>query len=99
MNTEYYETILDQKMIENEYGFQTIREYIWGLTSSLFGVGSEDSHSIMGEDMLYWDLYTVFIFHNLIDGQLDEDGFISSCDEDQGKELMFQILKYIFKIN
>lgn len=81
--------VLALPMQENDAGAATIRDYLIALLATLWN--EKDGFSgkrPFGNSDWGGDLVIALIQGGLIDGAVDEDGYLESCDDDAAEELI-----------
>lgn len=75
----------------------TIRQYLYALLSTLWE--EEEGFSgkrPFGNSGWKYDLYGPLIKAGILKGELDGDGFIQSCDNKKGKEIVHDLIHFVF---
>lgn len=81
--------ILALPMGENDANAATIRDYLITLLATLWDEKeSFDGKRPFGNSDWDGDLVVALIQAGAIEGELDEDGYIGSCDDDTAEELI-----------
>lgn len=98
MQTFTGEQILDVQMGTNDAEAATIRDYLKQLLLTLWEKGERFSgkrpFGNSGWDM---DIYAALVKAGVIEGDLDEDGFVNHCDAKNGDELIFSAIEALCK--
>ena len=92
-------SILDLKFMSGDLDKEvTIREFFYELMKTLWEEGESFSGKRpFGNSGWDSDLVTCLIKNKVIDGDLDEDGYISKCNWDETNELILQkVIKPLF---
>ena len=93
--------ILDEKFESNDFdGEITVREYMFKLLEALFLEGECFSGKRpFGNSGWEHDIIKVLIKTKMVDGSLDEDGFIEEVDDRKSTQIIIEkILKPLFGI-
>ena len=86
--------ILDIEMQDNDADAKTIREYLKALLSKLW----EEGEAFSGKRPFgnsYWEypLYTTLVKADRVEGSLDEEGYLDTCDYKSANELIFKAIE------
>ena len=81
--------VLNLPMQPNDAGAKTVREYLVALAMSVW-VENEgfSGKRPFGNSGWAWDLMLPLVKAGLIEGSIDEDGYLDDCDEDAGDALI-----------
>ncbi len=77
--------ILALPMQPNDAGAATIRDYLVNILVKIWD--EEEGFSgkrPFGNSGWTWELFAPLVYHNVIEGELDSEGYINDCDEDAG---------------
>jgi hypothetical protein len=86
--------ILALSMGSNDSGADTIRGYLIELLATLWRENEEFSGKRpFGNSGWDWDLYEPLVKAKLINGSIDEDGFLDDCDDQRGHELIARAIQ------
>jgi len=89
----HIDKILNLPMQENDAEAKTIRDYLKELLKELWVEGEGFSGKRpFGNSGWHHELYTTLIIHKVIDGTLDEDGYIDHCDDAQGDTIIIAVI-------
>ena len=87
-------SILDLPMPENHVGAETMREYFKEILVELWKEGESFSGKRpLGNSDWQEDFYIALIMANMVEGELDEDGWIEDCDYEKADDLILQALE------
>ena len=85
-NIKFYSSDLDEDI--------TIKEYLKRLLLTLWEEGEGFSGKRpFGNSGWDYDLYAVLINNNVIDGKLDEEGYIDSVDHNTGNKIIKDLIR------
>lgn len=88
--------ILEIKLKQNDASAETIGDYLKTLLIKLWSDEEEFSGKRpFGNSGWQWTIYESLIENNIINGELDEDGFISTLSVDERKKADSLILEAI----
>lgn len=69
--------------------YPTIRDYLTALLARLWSeLGSFSGKYGLGDSDWYWTLYAALVHAGMVNGSLDEDGNLRSCDEAEAHRLI-----------
>lgn len=90
--------VLSYPMQENEAEAENIAEYLHALLHTLWHFG-ESSPAKRPFSSSEWDkeLYIPLVAGGFIDGSLDENGNLESCNFFQGSVLIFDCIDHVFR--
>jgi len=85
--------ILDIEMQDNDAAAKTIRGYLKALLSKLWeeGEGFSGKHPF-GNSGWEFPLYTALVKAGVVEGSLDEDGCLNSCDIKVANKLVYKAI-------
>jgi hypothetical protein len=88
--------IFDVPMGDNDAGANTIGDYLKLLLFELWRNGEGFSGKRpFGNSGWEYEVYTALVVAGMIDGKLDEDGYLETCDSDAGFVLIIEAIKGI----
>ena len=77
----------------------TVRAYLEHLLLTLWEEKEGfDGKRPFGNSGWDYDLIAALVRAKLIEGSFDEDGYIASCDEEAGEELIAKAIRYVFRV-
>ena len=86
--------ILDIEMQDNDADAKTIREYLKALLSKLWEEGEAFSGKRpFGNSGWEFPLYTALVKAGVVEGSLDEDGYLYSCDYKGANKLVYKAIE------
>jgi hypothetical protein len=86
--------VLDVTMEPNDSDATTIRGYLCALAAAVWNEGEGFSGKRpFGNSGWDSDLYLALVKADLIEGVLDEDGYLEDADWDQGRDLINEAIK------
>ena len=75
----------------------SIRDYLHTLLHKLWGHGEGfSSKRPFGNSGWESDIYAALVAGGFVSGEIDEDGYLVSCDEDEADQLVFDMIDAIF---
>jgi hypothetical protein len=88
--------IFDVLMGDNDAGADTIGDYLKLLLTNLWQEGECFSGKRpFGNSGWEYEIYTALVEAGIIDGKLDDDGYLETCDSDAGFDLIAAAIKGI----
>ena len=86
--------ILDIEMQDNDAAAKTIRGYLKALLSKLWeeGEGFSGKHPF-GNSGWEFPLYAALVKAGVVEGSLDEDGYLYSCDYKAANKLVYKAIE------
>jgi len=88
--------ILDLLMEENDADAVTVRDYLKALLTELWI--EEEGFSgkrPFGNSGWQYDVYTALIKSDMVEGTLDEDGYIEDCDSEEADKLILEAIRML----
>lgn len=97
--TEYtLDEILKLPKINEDAGSTTIGGFLESLLYTLWNEGADfNSKRPWGNSGWEYVLYEALVEHGVVEGKLDEDGFIEKVDYEKANEIVFGLIKHVFK--
>lgn len=90
------EEVLATPMPPNDSGATTIRGYLAALLGEVWRKTDNFSGKRpFGNGDWDWDLMVPLVRAGYIRGDLDEDGYLNDCDDDEGRRLAFDAIEYL----
>lgn len=75
----------------------SIRDYLHALLHKLWNHGEGfSSKRPFGNSGWESDIYAALVAGGFVSGEIDEDGYLVSCDEDEANQLVFDMIATIF---
>lgn len=97
MTETSYEDILDT-VIETDIGRVTIRYYLQTLLTKLWEEAEGFSGKRpFGDGAWQYPVYESLIKHGVIDGELDEEGYVDSMDTQEADKVVAKLIKWVFQ--
>lgn len=86
--------VLDIEMQENDANAKTIRGYLKTLLKTLWAEGEGFSGKRpFGNSGWENEIYKSLVANGTVDGQLDEDGYLDSCNTKAANKLIFKAIE------
>ncbi len=98
---EQIQAALDLKFDEpdEDSGAESLKDYLHTLLWTLWDEGEGFSGKRpFGNSGWEYDIYAQFVKAGLINGEIDEDGFLRDVDSRAGAELVFKVIDRIFGV-
>lgn len=81
-------------IVKGDLGEQTLVDYLKALLTTMW----EENEGFSGKRPFgnsgwQYDVYKAFISAGLIEGKLDDDGCVESCDDKEGDKLVLAVIK------
>lgn len=91
-------SILDLPLLNNDCGAETVREYLKQLLLILWEKEEcFNGKRPFGNSGWKWDIYTSLVSAGLIDGELDEEGYIINCDLKAADKMIITAIEELCK--
>lgn len=75
----------------------SVRDYLHKLLHKLWSQGEGfSSKRPFGNSGWESDIYAALVAGGFVSGEIDEDGFLVSCDEDEANQLVFEMIDAVF---
>lgn len=90
--------VLSYPMSDNDADARTVGHYLRTLLWTIWQDGEYFSGKRpFGNSGWEYDLYKTLISGGFVSGELDEDGYIDSVDEESADEIIFDCIEFVFK--
>jgi hypothetical protein len=97
---DHYDEILDFEHPFSDCSATTLREYFHELLETLWTEGEGFSGKRpFGNSGWEYDVYAALIHAGAIEGELNEDGYVEKCNDEEAASFVFKLIDHIFKGN
>ena len=88
INTDAIQRLLDLPLDDNDAGAATVRDYLIALLRHLWEGGEDFIKRPFGNSGWQYEIYGPMVAAGLINGSLDEDGYVDDADTRAADALM-----------